>query len=101
MMNILSKFLGGGKSGGGADRVAAFIGAMEKDLHLDAQQKTAVEQALRQFMQDRKSAKQSGNKDAMKDGRDQFREAISAILRDDQEKIFAGKFQEYKQLLKG
>ena len=36
----------------------------------------------------------------MKDGRDQFREAISAILRDDQEKIFAGKFQEYKQLLK-
>ena len=60
MLNILSKFLGGGKSGGGADRVAAFIGAMEKDLHLDTQQKTAVEQALRQFMQDRKSAKQSG-----------------------------------------
>ena len=81
MLNILSKFLGGGKSGGGADRCCIHWCYGKRPLHLDAQQKTAVEQALRQFMQDRKSAKQSGNKDAMKDGRDQFREAISAILR--------------------
>lgn len=102
-MNLFSKFLGKGKkaSGDASNRVSGFLSALESDLGIDATQRSGIEQALREFMQGKKAAKQSGDKSALQDERDEFRDAINQILNPEQQQKFAAKFQEYKHLLKG
>lgn len=102
VMNIFSKFLGGGKKSGGSgsDRSAAFIAVVSSDLNLDAGQKTAIENALREFMQGKRAAKQAGNKDGVQAEKQAFRDAIAGVLRPEQLETFTAKFQEYRQLLK-
>ncbi len=101
MLNLFSKFLGGNKSGGGADRAGAFLSAIQKDLGLDSDQSARVEQALRSFFADKKAAKQAGDKSKIQAEKQVFRDEIMALLQPEQQQKFKENFQAYRELLKG
>ena len=101
-MSLFSKFLGGNKSGGsGADKASAFIQALKNDLGLDSQQQAGVEAAMRSFFADRKAAKQAGDKAKVQAEKREFKDEIMSILNSEQQQKFRGKFQVYRELLKG
>jgi hypothetical protein len=99
-LNIFSKFTGGNK-GNASAKAEAFVQALTRDLGLTADQASGIKDALSNFMQERRKAKQAGDKDGIREEKEEFRTRIMGILNDEQEKTFLQKFNDYKQLLKG
>lgn len=100
-MSIFSKFLGGNKSGGNTgNRAQLFIQQITSDLNLSADQVVKVEAAIREFFQEKKELKQTGNKDGMKESKQDFKDDILAALTPEQQQKFMNNIQNYKQLLR-
>jgi len=99
MGNIFSKFSGGAKKGG-AERAEAFINALKAQLGINDTQASTIEAALRTFIQERKQNKQEGDKEGMKDARQDFLQSIHSVLTPEQQKLFNEKKEEFKSLLK-
>ena len=69
-LNLFSKFTGRNK-GNAAGKAEAFVQALTADLGLTPEQATGVRNALSEFMQGKKAAKQSGNKDKMREEKEE------------------------------
>jgi t-SNARE complex subunit (syntaxin) len=103
-MSLFSKFFGGNKgqggNGGGAGRAQAFIDKITSDLNLEPEQVSKVEAAIREFFMEKKQMKQSGNKDGMKESKQDFKDDILNALTPAQQQKFMDNIQTYKQLLR-
>jgi hypothetical protein len=104
IMSLFSKLFRGNKpaAGSGAGRAQEFLTRIQKDLNLSQEQVGKVQEAIREFMQEKKQLKQSGgSKEEMRESKQDFKQDMLQILNADQQQAFLANMQEYKQLLKG
>ncbi len=103
-MSLFSTFFGGNKgqggSGGGAGKAQAFIEKITADLNLNPEQVTKVEAAIREFFMEKKQMKQGGDKDGLRESKQDFKDDILNALTPAQQQKFMDNIQTYKQLLK-
>ncbi len=104
VMSLFSKLFSGNKGqgghGGGAGRAQAFIDKLTADLNLAPDQVTKVEAAIREFFTEKKEMKQGGNKDGLRESKQDFKDDILAALTPVQQQKFMDNIQTYKQLLR-
>lgn len=98
-MSLFSKLLGGNK-GGGSNKAQVFITQLTNDLHLSPEQVSKVEAALREFFAEKRDMKQAGNKEGMKESKQDFKDDILKALSPEQQQKFMDNIQQYKQLLR-
>ncbi len=98
LLNLFSKFTGNKITGSG--RAQEFIGKLKTDLNLSADQLTKVEAAMREFFMEKKEMKQAGNKEGLRESKQDFKQDILAALNDDQKQKFMSNIEAYKKILK-
>ena len=100
-MSLFSKFLGGNRQGSGVGNAQAFIDKLTQDLQLSPDQAEKIRGALGEFFNERREIKQGGgNKDQMRESKQDFKQDILQVLTSDQQQKFMANIQEYKQLLR-
>lgn len=105
VLSIFSKLFGGNKGGNrehtGANKAEEFINTLKAELNINADQETKIKAALQEFFQEKRSIKQGGgNKEDMKESKQDFKQDIISILTPEQQQKFMANIQVYKQLLR-
>ncbi len=103
MLNLFSKLFGGDKKspGEGAERARNLLNKLQSDLNLTDEQTGKIKKEMMEFFQDKKAMKQSGNKDGLRDSRQEFMGDIRSILNAEQLQKFMANIDQYKSLMKG
>ena len=77
-----------------------YIEKITADLNLNPEQVTKVEAAIREFFMEKKQMKQGGDKDGLRESKQDFKDDILNALTPAQQQKFMDNIQTYKQLLK-
>lgn len=99
MLNKLSKLFGGNK-GGGAAKADAFLSALKSQLGISDSQSAQIESTMRMFFQERKTLKQTGDREGIQQKKQQLIEQIKSILTPEQLEKFNKNLEQFKAIIK-